>query len=192
MTQAVAQQNKVVLSGEGADELFFGYDRIFRWAANHTWDLAEFTALYAYGSGEDADIVEDAIAPFLHLESAVDIVAAFFQTTHLQGLLRRLDSATMLCSVEAREPFVDYRLVERLAGVPFEWRMAKGVVKAPLKRIFADLLPPEIISRPKVGFPVPLEKIPFAAGHGATAMDRWFDFNLSVLAGQPITSKDLR
>ena len=32
MTKRVKTKNTVVLSGEGADELFFGYDRIFKWA----------------------------------------------------------------------------------------------------------------------------------------------------------------
>ena len=32
MTKQVKTENTVVLSGEGADELFYGYDRIFRWA----------------------------------------------------------------------------------------------------------------------------------------------------------------
>jgi len=191
MTLAAAPYNKVILSGEGADELFFGYDRIFRWAATHEWNLAEFAKLYAYGSNDDLAIVEDAVQPFLKYGDALSIVAAFFQVAHLHGLLRRLDSATMLCSVEARVPFVDYRLVERLAGVPFAWRMAKDQVKAPLKRIFSDLVPPGIIQRPKVGFPVPLAQIPFAPNSGKSPMDRWFEFNLSTLMDVPLLMEDV-
>lgn len=186
MTHAVAKKNKVVLSGEGADELYFGYDRIFRWAATHSWDLAEFANLYAYGSVNDLEIIEDAIQPFLDRGDALAIVSAFFQVAHLRGLLRRLDSATMLCSVEARCPFVDYRLVERLAGVPVTWRMLNGEVKAPLKRIFSYLVPPAILTRPKVGFPVPLDHLPFPPKKGKTGMDRWFEFNLSTLVDMPV------
>ncbi|WP_394780774.1 asparagine synthase (glutamine-hydrolyzing) [Undibacterium sp.] len=191
MTGELAKHNKVVLSGEGADELFFGYDRIFRWAASSPWDIKQFAALYAYGSADDMEIIEDAVQPFLNRGDALSIVAAFFQVAHLQGLLRRLDSATMLRSVEAREPFVDYRLVERMAGVPFDWRMAGGEVKAPLKRAFANLVPGGIINRPKVGFPVPLASVPFDPSSGATPMDRWFEFNLSTLANLPVTMKDM-
>ncbi len=186
MTREVAKCNKVVLSGEGADEVCFGYDRIFRWAAHHPWDLAQFAALYAYGSHDDLEIVEDAVAPFLKQGNALAIVAAFFQIAHLHGLLRRLDSATMLCSVEARVPFVDYRVVEAFAGTPFAWRMAGGEVKAPLKRIFADVVPTAILQRPKLGFPVPLQQVGLDNATGATWMDRWFAFNLSVLAKTPI------
>ena len=182
MTKKVKQKNTVILSGEGADELFFGYDRIFRWAnETKTFNIEKFADLYAYGSVKDLEIIEDALEPFMHFSEPISIVAAFFQTAHLHGLLRRLDNSTMLCSVEAREPFVDYRLIERMAGVPFNYRMKDGIVKAPLKRIFKDIIPKEIIERKKVGFPVKLEEVipPFIKGD--TPMDRWFNFNLQVL-----------
>ena len=191
MTQAVKSLNTVILSGEGADELLFGYDRIFRWAAGaDRWDLNSFARLYAYGSEPDLEIVEDAVAPFYHRGSPLEIVAAFFQVAHLHGLLRRLDDATMACSVEARTPFVDYRLVERMSGVPFDWRMPDGVVKAPLKRIFASMIPAAIIEREKVGFPVDLQSMLPAGLVGANAMDRWFDWNLRLLELGTIEGRD--
>lgn len=180
MTLAVKKKNTVILSGEGADELFFGYDRIFRWAAQNPWDIAEFSKLYSYGSNDDLEIVRDAVGPFLHYGRAIDIVAAFFQIAHLHGLLRRLDNSTMLCSVEARVPFVDHRLVERMAGVPFDYRMENGIVKSPLKQVFKQIVPQEIIDRVKLGFPVPLDSIPFGSGSD-TPMDNWLVFNLNQL-----------
>jgi len=87
----------------------------------------------------------------------------------------------MLCSVEARVPFVDYRLIELMAGVSFSYRMKDGVVKAPLKRIFKNLIPSEIINRKKIGFPVPLNSIPFEIIPDKTDMDTWLKFNLSEL-----------
>lgn len=183
MTREVKKENTVVLCGEGADELFFGYDRIFRWANSiDKFDLQVFSELYSYGSEEDLEIVESAIAPFYHYGKPIDIVAAFFQVAHLHGLLRRLDNSTMMCSVEAREPFVDYRLVERMAGVPFDYRMQDGIVKAPLKRIFKDIIPKEIIDRKKVGFPVKLDDI-FGVKK-EQAFDTWFDFNIKELLSE--------
>jgi asparagine synthase (glutamine-hydrolysing) len=181
MTKAVKQENTVVLSGEGADELFFGYDRIFRWANENVWNIEEFTKLYSYGTNTDYEIVEDAIAPFKYLEKNIHIVSAFFQIAHLHGLLRRLDNATMINSVEARVPFVDYRFVERMAGVSYDYKMKNNIVKNPLKIIFRNKLPDEIIDRKKIGFPVPLEKIVFGSGYNDKGMDNWLNFNLDQL-----------
>jgi asparagine synthase (glutamine-hydrolysing) len=181
MAKEVKKENTVILCGEGADELFFGYDRIFKWANDNNWDLKEFSKRYSYGSHEDLEIVEDAISPFLHYEKAIDIVAAFFQRAHLHGLLRRLDYATMLNAVEARSPFLDHRMIERLAGVSFDYKMEDGVIKAPLKRIFKEQIPAEIINRKKIGFSVPLDSMPFPIQGGVTSMDAWLQFNLSIL-----------
>lgn len=183
MTKAVKKYNTVILSGEGADELFFGYDRIFRWADQaKEFNLREFDEHYSYGSHEDDEVIEDALSPFMNRKTPLDITAAFFQISHLHGLLRRLDNSTMECSVEARVPFVDHRLITRMAGVSAGYRMQGGVVKAPLKRIFSDLVPPEIINRKKIGFPVNLEKV-FAgyAKDGEKPMDSWLRYNLEQL-----------
>ncbi len=184
MTQEVKALNTVVMSGEGADELFFGYDRIFRWAQDaEQWDIEKFASLYAYGSHDDIEVVDSVLMPYRDYGRPIDIVARFFQIEHLHGLLRRLDNATMMCSVEARVPFVDcHRLVERMSGVPFSYRMADGVVKSPLKRLYEDVLPSAIIGRKKVGFPVPLSRMSFDS-HANTPMDRWLHFNLRCLMG---------
>lgn len=172
MTQEVKKNNTVILSGEGADELFFGYDRIFRWANSISeFDIRKFSELYSYGSNDDIEIVESVVEPFYKYGKPINIVAAFFQTAHLHGLLRRLDNASMMCSVEARAPFTDYRLVERLSGCPFEWKMQNNIIKAPLKRIFNDIVPEQIINRQKVGFPVPIIKY-----------DDWLDLNIQTLS----------
>lgn len=190
MTKEVKTENTVILSGEGADELFFGYHRIFEWAENaKSWDVREFSKRYSYGIHDDVEIVEDALAIFTEKKSdPLNIVANFFQEAHLHGLLRRLDNSTMLCSVEARVPFVDHTLVERVSGTPFSWRMAGGCIKAPLKRIFSELIPSGILEREKVGFPVPLGKLFFdqtdaASGPSRSATNEWLKFNLEQLLG---------
>lgn len=186
MTRSVKAQNKVIMTGEGADELFFGYDRIFRWASNEKqWDLKGFSRHYSYGSDNEFDIVEDVINPYLDLKTPLKIVAAFFQEAHLRGLLKRLDSATMLNSVEARSPFLDYRLIERLAGVGIDYKMQNGIVKAPLKRVFQKQIPTSIIKREKMGFPVPLQEVISNKIEGETFFDKWFNFNLINLGVMP-------
>lgn len=184
MTLQAKSENTVILSGEGADELFFGYDRIFKWAdATTHWDIEGFNDLYSYGSHDDLEIIEDAINPYLIYQKPISIVASFFQEAHLRGLLRRLDNSTMMCSVEARSPFLDFRLVERLSGVSIAYKMENQVVKAPLKRVFRDLLPIEVVERKKIGFPVPLTDIFTGQKAHSVSYDSWFDFNLAVLEG---------
>ena len=53
--------------------------------------------------------------------------------------------------------------------------------KEPLKRIFNNIIPNEIIKRKKVGFPVPLKSIYFAHDERKTPMDLWLDFNINTL-----------
>jgi len=180
MTKNVKMKNTVILSGEGADELFWGYDRIFKWANNtNKLDINEFDVKYCYGSHSDDEVL-DFLLENIPGKKVIDKIAYFFQTYHLQGLLRRLDNSTMLCSVEARVPFVDHRLVELLAGSPFSWRMG-STFKEPLKRIFKNIIPNEIIMRKKVGFPVPLKSIFSVKDECKTPMDQWLDFNINAL-----------
>ena len=175
MTKNVKKLNTVILSGEGADELFLGYDRIFNWAYNtDSLSLIEFDKFYCYGSNPDDEVLDFALEG-LPGETVFEKIAYFFQIYHLKGLLRRVDNSTMLCSVEARVPFVDHRLVELIAGTPFEWRMGPRI-KEPLKRIYKNLIPDEVINRKKIGFPVPLKNI--FENKKSKPMDSWMDFNI--------------
>jgi asparagine synthase (glutamine-hydrolysing) len=178
MTKEVKKKNTVVLSGEGADELFWGYDRIFRWARNtKDLNLEEFDNYYCYGTNNDNEVLDFALEG-LPGSSPLEKLGYYFQIVHLQGLLRRLDNSTMLCSVEARVPFVDHRLIELMAGSDFEWRMGASF-KEPLKRNFSYLIPEEIINRKKIGFPVPLDKVFDQAVNDESPMDRWLLFNIN-------------
>ena len=180
MTKEVRKENIVVLSGEGADELFWGYDRIFRWAHQASeLTIEKFDQYYCYGSEKDDEVIAYALEN-LPNGTVEQKIGYYFQITHLHGLLRRVDNSTMFNSVEARVPFVDHRLVERLAGVPFEWKMGSSF-KEPLKRIFKNLIPKEIIERKKVGFPVPLDEIFTNLNQGQKPYDAWFDYNLKIL-----------
>ncbi len=189
MTKQVKTKNTVVLSGEGADELFYGYDRIFWWAKNNSWSVESFDKYYSYGSNSDLEIIEDVMDGYSHYNSALEKTSAFFQINHLHGLLRRLDNSTMLNSVEGRVPFVDHRLVELMSSASFNYRTDNGnTVKAPLKRVFRKNIVESAINRKKIGFPVPLEKIFANKGHdNKTPMDRWLDYNLDYLIKKVLT-----
>lgn len=178
MSQIASNENRVLLSGEGADELFSGYDRIFNKFSNlNSFDLDLFDRMYSYGSHKDDDILHYAIEPYLKYKEPYLILSSFFQISHLQGLLRRLDFSSMLASVEARSPFVDYRLVELMAGVDFSYKNYNTENKAPLKRFANNILEDSTIFRKKVGFPVPLDQI-FLSENG---YNDWLSFNLNIL-----------
>jgi asparagine synthase (glutamine-hydrolysing) len=180
MTLKVKERNTVVLSGEGADELFWGYDRIFKWANSiDSIKLEEFDQYYCYGSNRDDEVLDFALEG-VPGKTPLEKIGYYFQIFHLQGLLRRLDNSTMLCSVEARVPFVDHRLIECMAGVPFDWKMGNSI-KEPLKRIYRGLVPDEIIDRKKIGFPVPLDIVFDKRNENESPMDKWLLFNLEYL-----------
>ena len=70
-------------------------------------------------------------------------------------LLMRVDKMSMGVSLESRVPFLDHRLIDRLAGVSFDWKMG-STFKSSLKRVFSKIVPKDIIKREKMGFPVPI------------------------------------
>jgi asparagine synthase (glutamine-hydrolysing) len=71
-------------------------------------------------------------------------------------LLMRVDKLTMANSVEARVPFLDHELVELAMAMPESEKIRDGVGKHVLKRAIGDLLPAELIWRPKQGFGTPV------------------------------------
>ncbi|MEX2112237.1 MAG: asparagine synthase (glutamine-hydrolyzing) [Pirellulales bacterium] len=72
-------------------------------------------------------------------------------------LLTKVDVASMANSLECRAPFLDHRVVELAAKMPIEMKFQNGRGKRILREAFADLLPPSLTRRPKMGFGVPLE-----------------------------------
>ncbi|WP_141576688.1 asparagine synthase (glutamine-hydrolyzing) [Actinomadura sp. WMMA1423] len=77
--------------------------------------------------------------------------------TYLPGdLLVKVDIATMANSLEARSPFLDHHLMEWAAGLPSRWKVRGGTTKYLLKKAVAPWLPEELVTRPKMGFGVPL------------------------------------
>jgi asparagine synthase (glutamine-hydrolysing) len=104
-----------------------------------------------------------ALARFLPLQKA-DIVtqAIYFETaaTLTGDMLVKVDRMTMANSLEARCPFLDHKLAEFAARLPYAWKV-DGKAR-PGKRILvdalADRLPAEVLSAPKSGFGVPLAK----------------------------------
>jgi asparagine synthase (glutamine-hydrolysing) len=89
----------------------------------------------------------------------------------LPELLRYEDRNSMAHSIEARVPFLDYRLVELLYSVPPKELIHKGVTKGVLRRAVGDLLPPAVRDRvDKIGFVTPGRRF-FRGALGELAAD---------------------
>jgi len=79
-----------------------------------------------------------------------------FRLTSLPGLLHYEDRNSMAFSLEARVPFLDYRLVEYTFSLPSEQKIRDGVTKVILRDAMEGVLPEEIRNRTdKMGFVTP-------------------------------------
>lgn len=72
------------------------------------------------------------------------------------NILGLTDKTTMAASVEARVPLLDHRLVELVFGVEPDVNIAKHTAKNSLKRLARNILPEQILNRPKAGFNGPV------------------------------------
>ncbi|MCS4308539.1 asparagine synthase (glutamine-hydrolyzing) [Rheinheimera pacifica] len=170
LAQAVSQHIKVVQSGQGADEVFAGY----HWYppmteatdsnaaqcyadAYFSWDEAQLTQVLApeycqrnyslsyiqqYFAGCDAQLPVDKA---LHLDTAAMLV---------DDPLKRVDNMTMAFGLEARVPFLDHELVELAFQMPHQLKLRDGG-KYLLKQVAREIIPADVIDRPKGYFPVP-------------------------------------
>ncbi|KZM74160.1 asparagine synthase (glutamine-hydrolyzing) [Nocardia terpenica] len=195
---------KVVLSGEGADELFGGYtiyreplslrpfeylprgvrrlagalsDRIPEGTRGksllHRGSLTLEERYYGNArSFNDAQLRavlrdfrpewthRDVTAPIYARSRGWDPVARMQHLdlfTWLRGdILVKADKMTMANSLELRVPFLDpevFRIAEQL---PYEQKLTKETTKYALRKALETIVPPHVLHRPKLGFPVPL------------------------------------
>jgi asparagine synthase (glutamine-hydrolysing) len=89
---------------------------------------------------------------------ARDRMSAADLQTYLVELLMKQDRMSMAASIESRVPFLDDRLVAHVVSLPASLKLRAWRTKAVLRDAVRRLLPAEILSRPKMGFPVPLAR----------------------------------
>ena len=78
--------------------------------------------------------------------------------TYLPGdILTKVDRMSMAASLEVRAPLLDHKLIELVARIPTAMKLRDGATKIAFKRAVADLVPTEILNRPKQGFALPLQ-----------------------------------
>jgi asparagine synthase (glutamine-hydrolysing) len=208
---ALAREHvKVVLTGEGADELFCGYNRyrVTAWnqrlgnaygrvlpafareAVSRTVSALPWSARRYLGRtfltmapdarslffenfaffGERArqGILGDGLRshdPFAELMSCynassggiVDRMTHTDLQTYLVELLMKQDQMSMAASVESRVPFLDHKFVEHVVSLPAATKLRGWQTKAILREAVRDLIPRQIRTRRKMGFPVPVD-----------------------------------
>jgi asparagine synthase (glutamine-hydrolysing) len=89
-------------------------------------------------------------------ESLLDRLLYADIKTYLHELLMKQDQMSMATSVESRVPFLDHKLVEFTCSLPERLKLRGGTTKYILREAMKDVLPETILSRPKMGFPVPV------------------------------------
>jgi asparagine synthase (glutamine-hydrolysing) len=199
---------KVVLTGEGADELFLGYNRyrVTLWNARGGALLASILprrirrglrdcvpslprrarryvsrsflaldatcralffdnfAVFPHGvqrgliarSHGGRDPYEFGLQCYRQATGGtLDRMSATDLQTYLCELLMKQDRMSMAASIESRVPFLDDTLVEQVARMPSRLKLRGWRTKAVLRRAVEGLLPAEILTRRKMGFPVP-------------------------------------
>jgi asparagine synthase (glutamine-hydrolysing) len=205
---------KVVLTGEGSDELLAGYGKyprgIVNWQAGaiygavpaplrdwiarrvvprlpgtlgryarrsfvatpRTPEAMFFDNFAAIGLERQRAVLSPRIASLSTAERAYGPSRSYFDTpngrsrlldrllytdlkTYLVELLMKQDQMSMAASIESRVPFLDHQLVEFVAGLPPRLKLRGLTTKWLLRQAVRGLLPPEILSRRKMGFPVP-------------------------------------
>ena len=77
------------------------------------------------------------------------------QYSYLQSVLDRNDRMTMGASIECREPFLDFRIMEWAASVPTAALFNNGIGKFAMRSAYRELLPATIINHKKWGFAAP-------------------------------------
>lgn len=205
LSQEASKFVKVVMSGEGADEILAGYsldilqknikkldllrkfnltkilrpfvsdNRKKQFDIMHAYSKENFlqkTQYYIskYWSDEEKNTLlkpeykpnatTDTYIEKLYNYSSKDIIEQFSNshssTWLVEDLLTKGDRMTMAASIEARSPFLDYRLVEFSMKLPSRYKVNGNGNKLILRDFAKDLIPKSIIDRPKKGFSIPI------------------------------------
>ena len=168
----VAEQCKVTLTGECADEIFGGYPWFHRKEM-----LEQNTFPWSYDMNARTHLFKDEFIYELNLEQyvaqaytdSVNECPVFEEDNPLEKnrrkiswlnvrwfmmtLLNRMDRCSMNSGLEARVPYADYRILEYVFNIPWEYKCHNGQTKSLLVECGKEYLPPEILYRKKSPYP---------------------------------------
>jgi asparagine synthase (glutamine-hydrolysing) len=92
-------------------------------------------------------------------DEPIDQLLYLDSKTYLPGdILTKVDRMSMAVSLEARAPLLDHRLIDFVTRIPASLKLAGLETKHLLKKAVEDLIPREILHRPKQGFGVPIQQ----------------------------------
>lgn len=156
---------KSVLTGDGSDEFFIGYDRHKPWFNKdvnpseayppYLWTLSPADAQALYTDEAKALLKpmigysKNTIEPFINVDQALHF-ERFDRLAEYH--CNRLDRMTMGCNVEARVPFLDHRVVDFTLQINHKTHVGISG-KEFLQKVAEPFLPREILQRPKIHFP---------------------------------------
>lgn len=133
-------------------------------------DMVELLWNYRCGSGvspgaKEGDVVAPGTlpgAPWAERPDGSELddlnlhLAVEWQLSLPDDMLTKVDLASMAHALEVRSPFLDYRLVDLVMPMPWQWKLRGWKKKHLLVEAFRDMLPPMLHNRPKKGFEVPV------------------------------------
>jgi asparagine synthase (glutamine-hydrolysing) len=168
LSEEVARHVKVVQSGQGADEVFAGYHWYPPLVQSRS-PVTDYASVFFDRSHDEylrsvhrRYATQDHSLRFVDRHfAAVDAAAPIDKALHLdttvmlvEDPVKRVDNMTMAWGLEARVPFLDHELVELAARIPAKHKVPNGG-KHVLKEVARDIIPHEVIDRPKGYVPVP-------------------------------------
>jgi len=217
--RAARRRVKVLLSGEGGDEVFGGYfywllrrgpenTDTFPWVwrapaplplarAATSHDLLE-ACLTPAGPGP-REALDDEFRSALARAPSPDFtnrLLHLFMTLRLPDFLAIDDRLSMAQGVEARVPLADAELVELVAGIPSRRKIGSRGEKLLLRDGPGRALPERVRARPKSPFPVPAEAAAFRARARALLaapglhVHRWLDAGALRRLADPAAGPD--
>ncbi|WP_286885577.1 N-acetylglutaminylglutamine amidotransferase [Aneurinibacillus sp. UBA3580] len=196
LSEEVSKETKVVLSGQGADEVFAGY-HWYPKVMNGTRDaVTEYREAFFDRTHEEViealqtsyhgpDVSGQFVANHFTAPGAAEPVDKALRLDTRVMLIddpvKRVDNMTMAWGLEARVPFLDYKLVELAASIPPDLKVASGG-KHILKKAGERVIPHEVIYRKKGYFPVPALKY---------LRDEYLDFAREILSTEKAKQRGL-